>query len=167
MKAYIVGVNLNKYTILNRISGYFSGEGIEVEEVNWLSRKNISLEDISNGDIYIWVEIDALISSKLSMIINHGDDKNVIVNNFSLLLKDIKKNKITNVINESKEPNKQDDEYPVLVANKDKKSSLCGINVVIENKEYYISKDDYEELYKLDEMLSKHGYKISSIAVEE
>lgn len=172
MKAYIVGVNLSKYTILNKISEYLKGEGFEAEEIDWLSRKNISREDISDGDVYIWVEIDGLIDCKLSMFINQNDDKSTIVNNFALLLKSIKQNKSINTNTNDTQLNENIQKQEVkclefVVAPENKKSSLCGINVIIENKEYFISKEDYDELYKLDEMLSKHGYKISSIVVEE
>lgn len=56
--------------------------------------------------------------------------------------------------------------YKIVKADNETKSNLAGIMVLIEGKECYIPKDEYDELYKLDEMLSKHGYKISSIVVE-
>lgn len=173
MKAYIVGTNLNKYTILNKISEYLNGEGISVEQVDWLSRKNITIDDISDGNVYIWVEIDALINHEaLSMLVNKDDDKKTIVSNFALLMKSIKNSHVQDQklnTEEAQTANEVQEEikYDAVTVPAEKESSLRGIYVIIEEKEYYISKDDYNELYKLDEMLSKHGYKISSIAVEE
>jgi hypothetical protein len=177
MKAYIVGANLGKYTILKKIYEYLNNENIETEEVDWLSRKNIEISDISDGDIYIWVEINPLIANDLFMLISKDEDKKEIVNSFGSLLKDIKRYKNNNAIVEEadiqestvEKPSEDSNniKYDIVSVTKEKKSMLSGINVVIEGKEYYISKEDYDELYKIDEMLSKHGYKISSIAVEE
>lgn len=185
MKAYIIGTNLDSYTILKKFQEYLIGDGIEVNLIEWLSKKEIDIENLSDADIYIWVEINELVISSLSFRIERGESKQDTINKFLSLLKEIKHFKanqqVTNLEPQEEAQEKVDneivqnnldtvtgsDQYEIVVNKEKKKSSLVGVNIVIEGKEYYISKDEYEELYKLDDMLSKHGYKISSVVVED
>lgn len=172
MKVYIVGINFAQYTMLKKIEEYFINKlQYEVKYIEWLSKSNINTSSFEDGDIYIWVEVQPLFPCNNSMYVEKDEDKKDTLNKFSVLLKCIeKKNKSNNEEDIKSDPvvtdTEQRHEYKAVISD-NKKSSLSGINVEIDGKEYYISKEDYDELYKLDEMLSKHGYKISSIVLED
>jgi hypothetical protein len=202
LKAYIIGINFSKYTLLTKIESYLKDDcKFEVEYVDWLGKKNIDIAQYEDGNIYIYVEVANIYKKIPYMIIEADEAKKSIANKFKILLEDIEKlvnsgdnveedsfvseesistvspdvvieNTVDNsnmeveeIIEEQQDAIISIEELPIVV-NDNKQSSLCGINVIIDGNEYYISKADFTSLYELNNMLNSHKYKLSSIVVD-
>lgn len=161
MKIYIVGINFNKYSLLSKMEQLLKNDyNADVEYIDWLGKKKFNKDSISDGNGYIYVEIENLFDTKPFMCIVADEVKKSIATKFASFIEEIPavEEKIESVQDEIvvEEPIAQDSEVEYneainsdidstltvpIITQEVKKSCLAGINVEIDGKEYYIPKD--------------------------
>lgn len=182
MKIYVIGIDfdLKNYSILHKkIIPYLENNySATIEYVDWLTKKDINISNYEDGDAYIYVGIDNVFNSfsQNEIIIVPSDTKNEIANKFSSFIEkfftkkelsqeNIKSEENSNSSNNINESQECKCNYNIIKYDGEK-SSLVGVKIIINDEEHFVSKEDFIELYKLEEMLTKNGIKISDIVVE-
>lgn len=181
MKIYIIGIDfgIKVYSILHtKIIPYLKENfNADIQYVEWLSKKDLSIDDYNDGDAYVYVGIEEIYENKISFKIFPSDSKKEIVSKFSIFLEDINSisAKLDSDVDKTSEYEHVDSEEKYnndlceykISKYEGSKSSLVGIKILINNEEHYISKEDFVELYKLDEMLKVNNISITEIVVEK
>ena len=86
MKVYVIGINFEKYTLLKKITDHLESTfSAELETLEWLSKKNIDIDKYRDGDVYIYVEIEPVFDTGISMRIDVDECKKSIIEKFSQL----------------------------------------------------------------------------------
>lgn len=193
MKVYIIGANFNKYTLLKKIIDHLTTTyDAECEVVDWLSKKNLNPDAYANGDFYIYVEVEKIYDSGIYFRIEPDEQKKSIATKFAeaneLLSSFVKDEEAANevvddcpfetepvtsvAITGSSTPQNieflpQPAEETICIKKyTGKKSSVTGITVTINGEDHYISKEDFKELYELDNLLTKNNMVLKEIVVE-
>lgn len=84
MKVYVVGINFSKYSLLKKMIDHLTREyEADCEVVDWLAKKYVNPEQYSNGDFYIYVEVERIFDSGIYMQILPGEAKSSIASKFA------------------------------------------------------------------------------------
>lgn len=149
----IIGVNINDFSYLSQIKFFFDKINCKIVYKNWLKEKNIT------GDCVIYLGITPTVIDIPYIQISHQDDRDIVLSKIKdlyLSMKSITKNK-ENISNQKIED--------IPVTNKPNTLSISGINITANNRQVFISRDDFDKLIEIKSILNNINCTLDEIVV--